>query len=175
MDWAVGGVAGSLLVAVVMRDVFHTLFHPIGHGSIAPQVMRFVWWLLRLFRPDRRIASLTGPLGIGLVVLTWGGALAVLGWAMLYFALMPEGFAFSSELNPAERHQVFDSLYVSLVTIGTLGFGDVVPTSPVASGDRPARGTVRVHASHRGGVLGSADLSRPAPQTRRGVGTLDSA
>ncbi|MCV7152781.1 two pore domain potassium channel family protein [Mycobacterium pyrenivorans] len=112
-----------------MRDVFHTLFHPIGHGSIAPQVMRFVWWLLRLFRPDRRIASLTGPLGIGLVVLTWG-ALAVLGWAMLYFALMPEGFAFSSELNPAERHQVFDSLYVSLVTIGTLGFGDVVPTSP---------------------------------------------
>lgn len=130
MDWAVGGVAGSLLVAVVMRDVFHTLFHPIGHGSIAPQVMRFVWWLLRLFRPDRRIASLTGPLGIGLVVLTWGGALAVLGWAMLYFALMPEGFAFSSELNPAERHQVFDSLYVSLVTIGTLGFGDVVPTSP---------------------------------------------
>ena len=41
MDWAIG-VAGALLVAVVVRDVFHTLFHPIGHGSIAPQVMRFV-------------------------------------------------------------------------------------------------------------------------------------
>jgi hypothetical protein len=26
---------------------------------------------------------------------------------------------------------VFDSLYVSLVTIGTLGFGDIVPTSPL--------------------------------------------
>jgi ion channel len=127
-DWVVA-VAGSLLVAVVMRDVFHTLFHPIGHGSIAPQVMRFVWWSLRLFRADRRIASLTGPLGIALVVLTWG-ALAVVGWAMLYYALMPEGFAFSSELNPAERNQVFDSLYVSLVTIGTLGFGDIVPTAP---------------------------------------------
>jgi len=112
-----------------MRDVFHTLFHPIGRGSIAPQLMKFVWWLLRLFRSDRRIASLTGPLGIALVVLTWG-ALAVLGWAMLYFALMPEGFAYGSELNPAERHAVFDSLYVSLVTIGTLGFGDIVPTSP---------------------------------------------
>jgi len=82
MDWAIG-VAGALLVAVVVRDVFHTLFHPIGHGSIAPQVMKFVWWLLRLFRPDRRIASLTGPLGIALVVLTWG-AIAVLGWAMVY-------------------------------------------------------------------------------------------
>lgn len=127
-DWVVG-VVGALFVAVVVRDVFHTLFHPVGHGSIAPLVMRFVWWLLRLFHPDRRIASLTGPLGIALVVLTWG-ALAVLGWAMLYFALMPEGFAFSSELNPAHRQKVFDSLYVSLVTIGTLGFGDIVPTAP---------------------------------------------
>lgn len=127
-DWVIA-VVGSLLVAVVVRDVFHTLFHPIGHGSIAPQVMRFVWRLLRLFPSDRRIASLTGPLGIALVVLTWG-AIAIVGWAMLYFALMPEGFAYSSELNPVERNTVFDSLYVSLVTIGTLGFGDIVPTSP---------------------------------------------
>ena len=129
MDWVVA-IVGSLLVAVVARDVFHTLFHPVGHGSVAPHVMRFVWWLLRLFHPDRRIASLTGPLGIALVVLTWG-ALAVLGWAMLYFAFMPEGFAHSSELTAVERNTMFDSLYVSLVTIGTLGFGDIVPTSPL--------------------------------------------
>lgn len=127
-DWIIGGI-GALIVAAVMRDVFHTLFHPIGHGSIAPKVMKFVWWLLRVFHPDRRIASMTGPLGIALVVLTWG-AMAVLGWAMLYFSLMPEGFAFSSELSPAERNPVFDSMYVSLVTIGTLGFGDIVPTLP---------------------------------------------
>jgi hypothetical protein len=55
--------------------------------------------------------------------------MAVLGWSMVYFAQMPDGFAHSSELNPAERNAVFDSLYVSLVTIGTLGFGDIVPTS----------------------------------------------
>ena len=127
-DW-VFALSGSLLVAVVVRDVFHTLFHPIGHGSIAPQVMKFVWWLLRLFPSNRRIASLTGPLGIALVVLTWG-AIAILGWAMLYFAHMPDGFAYSSELNPAQRNDLFDSLYLSLVTIGTLGFGDIVPTSP---------------------------------------------
>lgn len=129
MDWVVA-ITGLALVAVVVRDVFHTLFHPIGHGSIAPQVMKFVWWLLRLFPSDRRIASLTGPLGIALVVLTWG-TIAVLGWAMLYFAQMPDGFAYSSELNPSERNEVFDSLYLSLVTIGTLGFGDIVPTSPL--------------------------------------------
>jgi ion channel len=127
-DWAIA-LVGLLLVVVVVRDVFHTLFHPIGHGSIAPLLMKFVWWLLRLFPPDRRIASLTGPLGIACVVLTWG-ATAILGWAMLYFAQMPDGFAYSSELNPGKAHDVFDSLYVSLVTIGTLGFGDIVPTSP---------------------------------------------
>ena len=160
-DWIVA-IVGSLLVAVVVRDVFHTLFHPIGHGSIAPQVMKFVWWVLRLFPSHHRMASLTGPLGIALVVLTWG-AIAVLGWAMLYFTQMPEGFAYSSELNPAERHGVFDALYVSLVTIGTLGFGDIVPDVAVASPDRPARGAVRFHAAHRGRVLGSPDLPRPSP------------
>jgi hypothetical protein len=127
-DWVIG-VVGSLLVAVVIRDVFHTLFHPVGHGSIAPLVMKSVWWLLRLFPANRRIASLTGPLGIALVVLTWG-ATAIFGWAMLYLAQMPDGFAYSSELNPGQRNDVFDSLYLSLVTIGTLGFGDIVPTSP---------------------------------------------
>ncbi|WP_235892628.1 potassium channel family protein [Mycolicibacterium hodleri] len=127
-DWVVA-VVGSLLVVVVVRDVFHTLFHPVGHGSIAPQMMKLVWWLLRVFRSDRRIASLTGPLGIALVVVTWG-AMAVLGWAMLYYSQMPDGFVYGSELNPADRHDVLDALYLSLVTIGTLGFGDIVPTSP---------------------------------------------
>jgi hypothetical protein len=116
-------------VVAVVRDVFHTLFHPIGHGSIAPLVMKSVWWLLRLFPSNRRIASLTGPLGIAMVVLTWG-AIAIVGWAMLYLAHMPDGFAYSSELSPSQRHDIFDSLYLSLVTIGTLGFGDIVPTAP---------------------------------------------
>lgn len=128
MTWTLT-LAGFLLVAVVVRDVFHTLFHPIGHGSIAPQVMKLVWWMLRLFRADRRISAMTGPLGIACVVLAWG-VIAVVGWALLYLAQMPDGFAYSSELNPAERHDIFDSLYLSLVTIGTLGFGDIVPATP---------------------------------------------
>ena len=127
MEWVLT-VVGIMLVTVVARDVFHTLFHPVGHGSIAPQVMKLVWRLLRLFHPSRRIASLTGPLGIAMVVLTWGST-AVLGWTLIYFAQMPDGFSYGSELNPADRNNLLDSLYLSLVTVATLGFGDIVPTS----------------------------------------------
>ena len=116
-------------MVVVVRDVFHTLFHPIGHGSIAPQVMKLVWRLLRLFPSDRRIASLTGPLGITAVIITWG-VTAVLGWILIYFPQMPNAVSYSSELNPAARNELIDSLYLSLVTVATLGFGDIVPTSP---------------------------------------------
>ena len=35
MEWGVT-VVGILVVAVVVRDMFRTLFHPVGHGSIAP-------------------------------------------------------------------------------------------------------------------------------------------
>lgn len=128
MEWVLT-VVGVLLVVAMGRDVFHTLFHPIGHGSIAPVVMKLIWRLLGLLPPQRRIATLTGPLGIALVVLSWG-FIAVLGWTLIYFAQMPEGFSYGSELHPAERHDLIDSLYLSLVCVATLGFGDVVPTSP---------------------------------------------
>ena len=128
MEWVIT-VLGVGLVVVVVRDVFHTLFHPIGHGSIAPQVMKLVWRLLRLFPSNRRIASLTGPLGITAVIITWG-VTAVLGWMLIYFPQMPNAVSYSSELNPAERNELIDSLYLSLVTVATLGFGDIVPTSP---------------------------------------------
>ena len=128
MEWVIT-VLGVGLVVVVVRDVFHTLFHPVGHGSIAPQVMKLVWRLLRLFPSDRRIASLTGPLGITAVIITWG-VTAVLGWMLIYFPQMPNAVSYSSELNPAGRNELIDSLYLSLVTVATLGFGDMVPTSP---------------------------------------------
>ncbi|MCT7658969.1 potassium channel family protein [Mycobacterium deserti] len=128
MDWVITAV-GVALVLVVVRDVFHTLFHPIGHGSIAPQVMRGTWRLLRLFPKDRRITSLTGPLGIVAVIGTWAAG-AVLGWALIYLAQMPGGVVYGSELDGIPRNEFFDSLYLSLVTIATLGFGEIVPVSP---------------------------------------------
>lgn len=128
MDWIVT-VVGVALVLVVVRDVFHTLFHPVGHGSIAPLVMKLVWRTVRLFPSDRRITSLTGPLGVTAVILTWALA-STLGWMLIYLAQIPSAVTYGSELDPAARNDVVDSLYLSLVTLATLGFGDIVPSSP---------------------------------------------
>lgn len=128
MDWAFT-VVGVVMVLTVVRDVFHTLFHPIGSGSVAPLVMRLVWRTLRLFPSDRRIATLTGPLGVSAVIGTWA-LVSVIGWMLIYLAQMPGAVAFSSELDPEARNELIDSLYLSMVTVATLGFGDIVPTSP---------------------------------------------
>ncbi|MBB2993421.1 putative membrane protein [Mycolicibacterium iranicum] len=128
MDWFFS-IVGVLIVLTVVRDVFHTLFHPVGSGNIAPVVMRAVWRTLRLFHSRRRIASLTGPLGVAAVISTWLLA-SVVGWALIYVAQMPGGYTYGSELDPAGRNEFMDSLYLSLVTVATLGFGDVVPSSP---------------------------------------------
>ena len=36
-------VAGVLVVALTLRDVFHTLFHPGGHGGLAALLCRGTW------------------------------------------------------------------------------------------------------------------------------------
>jgi hypothetical protein len=117
MEWIVT-LIGVLLVAVVVRDVFHSLFHPVGHGSIAPQVMKAVWRLLRLLPAAGHCAG--------------GADVGFHRRRRLDFRLLgadARRFAYSSELNPAARHNLIDALYLSLVTVATLGFGDVVPTS----------------------------------------------
>jgi hypothetical protein len=84
---------------------------------------------VRLFPARRQITSLTGPLGVTAVIGTWAVA-STLGWMLIYLAQMPGAVTYSSELDPAGRNEVFDSLYLSMVSIATLGFGDVVPDSP---------------------------------------------
>lgn len=35
--------AGAALILVALRDVFHTLWHPVGRGSLSTLVMTGVW------------------------------------------------------------------------------------------------------------------------------------
>ncbi|MCF6522069.1 potassium channel family protein [Streptomyces sp. JJ36] len=119
---------GAAVILTVLRDLFHTLWHPTRRGGVSRVVMTLMWRAARLFPAHRRVAGLAGPLAMVTVVGLWAMAI-VLGWALVYVPHMPEEFTFSRGLEPTEHADLLDSVYFSLVTVGTLGFGDIAPTS----------------------------------------------
>jgi hypothetical protein len=123
MTWLLS-IAGTLLVCLTLRDIFHTLWHPHGFGSLGRQLFVLVWWLT-----GRRRTEVAGPLGILLVVGVWA-AIIVAGFTLIYLPHMPEGFNFGSSLQPARSSDLVESVYLSLVTVGTLGYGDITPAYP---------------------------------------------
>ncbi|WP_034510737.1 potassium channel family protein [Blastococcus sp. URHD0036] len=127
--WISTGV-GAALVLLVLRDVFDRLWHPSARGGLSQWLLAGVW---RLTGPVRRRAGrrprtieLTGSAAMASVVGSWV-VLVVVGWALVYLPRMPEGFTFGGGAQPAGGSGVLDALYLSLVTLSTLGFGDVVP------------------------------------------------
>lgn len=127
MTWFVT-LLGVVLVMVILRDVFHTIWHPTRHGGLSRMVMTGLWRLSSRLSMRWRAAGLAGPMGMVCVVAVWALTVAV-GWALVYWPHMPESFAYSSKLVAAEHAGPVDALYVSLVTLSTLGFGDIAPAT----------------------------------------------
>ncbi|MGE5336027.1 MAG: potassium channel family protein [Nitrososphaerota archaeon] len=122
-------VLGVLLIALALRDIFDVLFHPLGRGMIARRVVRGIAVLVRRASPRRgTLGLLAGPLSYICVVGTWAGLL-VLGWALVFLPQMPQGFHFAAGLDPAAHSGFLDALYVSLVNLTSLGYGDISPAS----------------------------------------------
>ncbi|MYS13102.1 potassium channel family protein [Streptomyces sp. SID4982] len=125
MEWLVS-LVGAGLVLVTLRDLFHTLWHPTRHGGLSRLVMTALWRLARRFRARRRVVGLVGPLALVTVVSLWTAAI-VLGWAVVYWPHMPGAFSFSPGSRAAQEPSFLDSVYLSLVTVATLGLGDIAP------------------------------------------------
>jgi hypothetical protein len=119
---------GALVVLATLRDVFHTLWHPSGRSGLGRKVMAVVWRAGRPRRGRRRVSVLAGPLSMVVVVLAWI-AFIVLGWTFIYWPHLADGFSISQQLEDTARGGFLDALYLSMVTVATLGFGDIVPTS----------------------------------------------
>ncbi|WP_033107425.1 potassium channel family protein [Microbacterium profundi] len=125
MDWLARAV-GAVTILYVLRDIFHTLGHPEGHGTLSRFVLSTIW-RLSTFRGKRgRLARLAGPVALITVIMVWG-TLAILGWALVYLPSVPTGFVYASGSETDVTNVVLDALYISMSTISTLGFGDVVP------------------------------------------------
>ncbi|MFH8771115.1 potassium channel family protein [Streptomyces sp. NPDC017958] len=127
MEWLVT-LVGAAVVLIILRDVFHTLWHPTRHGGLSRVVMSLLWRLSTRGRESSRTAGLAGPVGMVTVVATWACAVAV-GWALVYWPHMPEAFSYSPTLKASEHSGPVDALYLSLVTVATLGLGDIAPSA----------------------------------------------
>ncbi|MFD3775321.1 potassium channel family protein [Streptomyces sp. NPDC058612] len=125
MSWLIT-FAGAVLVLGVLRDVFHTLWHPTRHGGLSRLVMTVLWRLPPYLPLHRRSSGLAGPLAMVGVVAVWTVTMVV-GWALVYWPHMPQGFTYTAGLRPADHAGFPDALYVSLVHISTLGLGDIAP------------------------------------------------
>ncbi|GGT15553.1 potassium channel family protein [Streptomyces purpureus] len=118
-------LGGAALAMLALRDVFHTLWHPTRHGGLSRRVMTLAWYLSSSFG-RRRAVGLAGPLGMVTVVVLWA-VTVILGWALMYWPHMPGGFSFAAGLSPADYTGFVDAVYLSIVTMATLGLGDIAP------------------------------------------------
>jgi len=124
--WTLLGIA---LIALALRDIFDVLFHPRGRGVLARQVVRGISEASRRLAPQGRPTRLlAGPLSYIAVVATWAALLAV-GWALVFLPHLPEGFTFDPGLDPRQHSGFADALYISLVNLTSLGYGDIAPAS----------------------------------------------
>jgi hypothetical protein len=122
---------GAALICLALRDIFDVLFHPLGRGLIARQVVRAISTIgRRLGGGNRVVGLLSGPLSYIAVIGAWAGLLVV-GWALVFMPQLPDEFIFDPQLDPAEHAGFADALYVSLVNLTSLGYGDISPASPL--------------------------------------------
>ena len=117
---------GVVVVLVALRDIFHTIWHPSGRGDLSHLVMRGLWRLGQRRRDRGAAGGLTGPVALAVVIGMWL-VLLICGGALVYGPHLPEGFVFQSGLDVGDRSRVLDAVYLSTVTLATLGFGDIVP------------------------------------------------
>ncbi|WP_309080182.1 ion channel [Zhihengliuella sp.] len=120
-------VAGLGLVLFGAVDMFQTLLRPTGQGRTSRFVLRGVWRISKGL--GHRLGSAVGPVAMVLVICLWVMLIA-LGWALVYLPHLPEGFVVGSGLDPSDYSGLADALYVSVVALSTLGYGDVVPVDP---------------------------------------------
>lgn len=120
-------VAGAILVCVALRDIFDTLFHPQGRGVVSEWLTGRIWRLMRkLVRGKHALMSLAGPLAFLAVIVAWG-ALVLFGFALILWPHFPDGFIVAEGV--ATDGAFLDALYISMVNLTSLGYGDIVPTA----------------------------------------------
>src|SRR6476620_8107114 len=116
-------VLGAGLVLLMLVDVFRTLLYPHGSGPLGRAIMRGFWLASRKLRG--RGTFIAAPLAMAAVIGAWA-SLAAIGWALLYLPHLTDGIVYGGGVSV--RADFSEALYISMVTLSTVGFGDIVAT-----------------------------------------------
>lgn len=119
---------GAALIVAGLRDMFHALLHPHSQGMLTDVVLTGAWRLSRA--TGHALGGTVGPAAMVAVILMWV-LLQVAGWALVYLPHLPDGFSYSPGVDPSDYTRPAEAVYASLVSLATLGLGDVVPTHPI--------------------------------------------
>ncbi|MFE4541508.1 potassium channel family protein [Arthrobacter sp. NPDC056727] len=119
-------VAGAGLILLMLVDVFHTLLYPHGSGPVCRTIMHGCWSLSRLSR--RGVSSIAAPMAMAAVIIAWA-AMAILGWALLYLPHLLDGFIYAAGVP--RQADFAEAVYISMVTLSTVGFGDIAAGYPL--------------------------------------------
>ncbi len=126
-------VVGGALIVLGLADIFLTVLNYDGFSFLASRLYRYLWTAARTcvrVLPERLaggVLSVAAPAMLPATVAVWL-ALEVIGFALIYHVGMVDG-AFTA---PAGHNPSFgQALYLSGVTIATLGYGDITPQQPL--------------------------------------------
>lgn len=122
-------IAGLVLVVIGLLDVFLTVLNYDGFSFLTSRVYRMSWGATRAVarrlpgRPAQMLLSLAAPAMLPGTVAIWVG-LEIVGFALIYQPAMEAGwFSIKADIEPTFGQ----ALYLSGVTLATLGYGDIVP------------------------------------------------
>jgi hypothetical protein len=118
-------VLGAALVAGILWDIAVTVLHPTHRGLPSYLAHEASWRAVRgLSRLTRRRELLTvaGPVAMATSFFTWVGALWI-GFALIYLPQLDQ-LNFEPPVPVAARG-LSDALYLSAVSLSTVGFGDI--------------------------------------------------
>jgi Ion channel len=124
--------AGLALIALALRWLWHQSPSPVLHGAyLVPGMLVFLIVIVHLLRFILRAPRVDAE------VLSAGIAtylLLALTWAVLYLIvgfLEPQAFSLPAPISTGKGFDGFNALYFSLVTLTTMGYGDITPAAPV--------------------------------------------
>ena len=135
----------SALAFVMVGLSWYSLFSGSSELTVALVVVTFLFGAFAIYRTLIMLVSAPAADADALAGAVFGYFLLVVGWALFFDAMetwSPGAFALAADGDPFT-----ELLYFSLVTITTLGYGDISPVAPfarISAGLEAATGTLYI-------------------------------